>query len=105
MGGLTFRPELATAVMAGSKTVTRRLCSDNPRSPWWRERCGLTPGRALVVSVERKPLGVFDNAEVRREGFDGWAEFEAAWIAINGRYDEAVEVWRVELIAICEAVA
>jgi hypothetical protein len=35
---VNFQRELAEKVMAGEKTVTRRLVSDNPRSPWWRER-------------------------------------------------------------------
>lgn len=50
MGGIMFRPELAARVMDGTKTVTRRLCSDNPRSPWWREQCALP--RAEVWRVE-----------------------------------------------------
>lgn len=33
---MNFKPELAAKVMSGEKTVTRRLVSENPRSPWWR---------------------------------------------------------------------
>ncbi len=36
---MNFRPELAAKVLDGSKTVTRRRMSDNPRSPWWRGGC------------------------------------------------------------------
>lgn len=112
MGGIMFRPELAAKVMSGEKTVTRRLCSDNPRSPWWREECRLKVGRdyavqpgrakhaicrAVVVSVHRELLGHLDDLEARREGFSGANAFEAAFVAINGRYDPDVEVWRVEL--------
>lgn len=112
MGGIMFRPELAAAVMAGEKTVTRRLCNDNPRSPWWREACRFQPGRdyavqpgrgktaigrAVVVSVERQTLGHIDDAEARREGFPNREAFEATFAAINGSYDPTVEVWRVEL--------
>jgi len=70
---VNFRPELAAKVMAGEKTVTRRLCSDNPRSPWWWEDCSLRVGkdyavcpgrgkhaigRVRIVSVERLRLWV-----------------------------------------------
>ena len=114
MGGTTFRADLAAAVMAGEKTVTRRLCSDNPRSPWWRQECALklgkdyavqpgrgkpAIGRAVVRSVRREPLGHLDVAEARREGFASVAEFEATFAGINGAYDPTVEVWRVELQA------
>lgn len=107
---MNFRPELAAAVMAGQKTVTRRLVSDNPRSPWYRERCGfrigqrfaVCPGRgktnighAIVNDVERQLLGRLDDDEARREGFDSANAFETAFIAINGDYDRAVEVWRI----------
>lgn len=115
MSGLTFRPELAAAVVAGTKTVTRRLCRDNPRSPWWREACAFRPGReyaiqpgrgkpaigrAVVVSVERQPLGRLTDAEARREGFEDRSHFEDAWGVINRRYDPTAEVWRLELRAL-----
>ena len=115
MGGITFQPHLAEAVIAGRKTVTRRLCSDNPRSPWWRQECGLkvgrdyavqpgrgkaAVGRAVVVSVERQRLGHIDHDEARREGFFSPGHFVATFISINGSYDTAAEVWRVELQAL-----
>jgi hypothetical protein len=108
---LIFRAELAAKAIAGEKTVTRRLCSENARSPWWHEKCGLRPGRsfavqpgrsaraigrAVVVSVRRERLGTLDDQEARREGFDDRAEFERAFGAINGAYDPAALVWRVE---------
>jgi len=40
---MNFRPELAATVMSGSKTVTRRLLSANPRSP--ADRCGYSVER------------------------------------------------------------
>lgn len=112
---VAFRPELAAAVMDGSKTVTRRLVSDNPRSPWWREACRLMPGRtyavqpgrgkvaigrAEVLSVRRERLGDVNHAEARREGFADQPEFARAFAAINGWYDKDAEVWRVELRAV-----
>jgi hypothetical protein len=111
---MNFRPELAEAVMAGRKTVTRRLVSDNPRSPWWREKCAyrvgqsiaVCPGRgkdaigrAAVVSVERMALGRLSNAEAQAEGFGGRGGFVMAWTAINGTYDPHALVWRIGLEA------
>lgn len=117
---VTFRPELAAAVMAGTKTVTRRLVSDNPRSPWWREACALKPGhayaiqpgrgvkaigRAEVLSVRRELLGAVDEADARREGFPDIASFVGAFAAINGWYNPVAEVWRIELKAVTDAAS
>lgn len=107
---MNFRPELAEKVMAGEKTVTRRLASDNPRSPWYRERCAyrvgqrvaICPGRgryrigdATVTSVDFLRLGRLSDEEARREGFEDRLSFEAAFAGINGRYDPDAEVWRI----------
>lgn len=112
---MIFRPELAELVMAGEKTVTRRACTTNPRSPWYRERCGyrvgqvftVNPGRGIpnvgrarVVSVRREPLGRLSSDEARREGFPDAGAFEATFEALNGGYDPSLEVWRIELEAI-----
>ncbi len=110
---MNFLPDLAQKVLAGEKTVTRRLASDNPRSPLSAADCQLVPGRryavcpgrgrhaigsAQVASVVLGPLGQLDTAEARREGFDTVAAFEAAFTGINGGvYDPARMVWRVEL--------
>ena len=111
---MIFRPELAAAVMAGRKTVTRRLLSANPRSPWFQDRCGYSvgqvvavcPGRgkhrigeAVVTSVDRMALGLVDDREARREGFENRAAFVEAWTAINGSYDPEAVVWRIGLRA------
>lgn len=119
---MNFKPELAQAVMAGRKTVTRRLVSDNPRSPWWRERCGLiigrdyavcpgrgkhAIGRVRIVNSGMRPLSRMNVREAHREGFGSIREFEAAWAAINGDFDEHALVWRVEFevteIGVCKA--
>jgi hypothetical protein len=112
---VNFKPELAAKVMAGEKTVTRRLVSDNPRSPWYREWCLLQPGstyavcpgrgkhaigRVRIVSVRRMALGVVGDAEARREGFEDWLRFRIAWTNINGSYDDVAQVWRVEFEAV-----
>lgn len=108
---MIFRPELAQKVLAGDKTVTRRLCSENPRSPWARAGgCGyrvdhvyaVQPGRGQraigmlrVLSVQRQRLGVLMPVAAREEGFESPAEFQAAWEQINGAYDPHAMVWRV----------
>jgi hypothetical protein len=109
---VNFQPALAQLVLSGQKTVTRRLVSDNPRSPWWRDGCALKPGRdyaiqpgrgktaigrAEVVSVRRERLGDVDHAEACAEGFADQPEFARAFAAINGWYHKDAEVWRVEL--------
>jgi hypothetical protein len=122
---MNFQPDLAAKVMAGEKTVTRRLVSDNPRSPWWREKCGyrvgqevaICPGRgqhaigrAEITSVDQGPLGWLGEDEALAEGFrpagSGFARssdlFVAAWTKINGRYKPGAIVWRVGLKAIEE---
>ena len=74
---MIFRPELAAKVMAGEKTATRRLVSDNPR-----KRCRLTP---------------LDSREAEREGFADVLAFREAWVAINGTWDGESMVWRIGL--------
>lgn len=109
---MNFKPELAEKVMNSEKTVTRRLVSGNPRSPWFRDRCGyrvgqdiaICPGRgktavgrATVTSVDLRRLGVLGDLEAQREGFATAGEFREAWVAINGSYDRDVLVWRIGL--------
>jgi hypothetical protein len=110
---VNFRPALAQAVVDGRKTVTRRVASENPRSPWSKDRCGMRVGRSYAVCPGRgKPsigrvtitstaierLGYLDDAEARREGFDSAAEFVETFEALHGPYDPSVLVWRVEFI-------
>lgn len=110
---MNFQPELAALVAAGRKTVTRRLVSDNPRSPWFRGGCSLKEGRSYavcpgrgepaicrvrVVSVRREPVGaVAQNLEEpRREGFADLDDFMRTWCGMHGEFDPAQLVWRVE---------
>lgn len=108
---MNFQPELAEKVMRGEKTVTRRLVSDNPRSPWWQERTWYQPGKVFTVNPGRgKPnigrarvksarlirLSVPSLGETHAEGFATMHEFRKAFAAINGRYDQNAKVWRVE---------
>jgi hypothetical protein len=108
---MIFREDLAEKVMRSEKTVTRRLCSDNPRSPWWVEKCSLIVGRdysvcpgrgktaigrVVVTHVHRMRLGWISHAESLKEGFGSRSEFYTAWNAINGAFDVRALVWRVE---------
>jgi hypothetical protein len=118
---VNFRPELAALVMAGEKTVTRRLVSDNPNSPWWEGGCklkvarmrtdgGWDPtyavcpgrgknaiGRVRIVAVDGPiPLGILTIAEARHEGFASPQEFQDTIIALHGEYDRRALVWRIE---------
>jgi hypothetical protein len=112
---MNFQPELAAKVMAGEKTVTRRLVSENPRSPWWREQCSLKVdhtyavcpgrgkraiGRVRITGVNLEQLGDLDDDEAFREGFTTKVEFVDAFTAINGSYDPATLVWRVEFVVV-----
>ena len=113
---MNFRPELAEKVMVGEKTVTRRLVSDNPRSPWFRQRCSLEVGkdyavcpgrgthaigRVRVVRVSRQALHLaLDPGEARREGFTNATAFYEAWKKINGGWDDMALVWRIEFTAV-----
>jgi hypothetical protein len=108
---VNFKRVVALKVVRGEKTVTRRPCSPNHRSPWWREICGLTVGRQYAIcpgrgqfqvgllvvrSTRRERLGEVDDAEARLEGCADLAEFRALWTRIHGSWDDDQEVWRVE---------
>ena len=107
---MNFKPELAAKVMAGEKTVTRRLMSKNPRSPWAITGCRLRRGgsyavcpgrgkhaigRVRVTSILPVALGHLGDEEARREGFADAREFEEGFAAINGSYDPVLWVWRI----------
>ncbi|EHN09606.1 hypothetical protein PAI11_35820 [Patulibacter medicamentivorans] len=106
---MIFRPTLAAAVMAGEKTVTRRVANQRPRSPWYAgarslvgRRVAVQPGRGQhaigtveVIEHFLGGLGHLDAAEARAEGFASVAEFEATFAALNGTYDPHVLVWVV----------
>ena len=110
---MNFRPELAVQVMAGRKTVTRRVVSANPRSPWFEDRCSLKPGgdyavcpgrgkkaigRIKVTSVTLQhgfdPIQI-DEMEALCEGFSSAAEFQQTWLSLQGSLDP-LDVWRIE---------
>jgi len=108
---MIFRPELAAKIVTGKKTATRRALSDNPRSPWWRERStyergqvfAVQPGRgvpwvanAVVTRVKIEPLSRLLPVDARREGFNTRDAFVAAWREINGSWDPDQPVHVIE---------
>lgn len=117
---MIFKGELAEKVMAGEKTVTRRLVNTvNPRSHWWKDRCLYRPGqiatvnpgrgvpnigRIRILSVEQGVLGWLTDAEARAEGFADAETFERGFSAINGGYDPDLRVYvlRFEVFYDCE---
>lgn len=110
---MNFRPELAEAVVTGHKWVTRRLVSDNPRSPYHPERAyrmegktiAICPGRGKsaigkvrVHSVHRESFfpGLVNETVALSEGFPHPAAFRDTWKKLNGNLNP-VDVWRIEL--------
>lgn len=107
---MIFKPELAEAILRGEKTATRRVMSDNPRSPWWRGGCSyivgqvftINPGRgvpnvgkARVIAIFKQRLFDMGEADAWKEGFDSLLAFKNAWRSINGGFFNE-EVWVLE---------
>lgn len=107
---MIFRPELVEKILAGEKTETRRLVSDNPRSPWWVGSERLTPGRvfaicpgrgkravarARIVSTIQEPLNFLTDISARAEGFKDRVAFLDYWRELHGKLDLSVWVWVV----------
>lgn len=113
---MNFKPELVELILTGRKTQTRRVVSDNPRSPWYRERCALKvnhayavcPGRgkaavAKVLIVNRpwrQRVDQITDGDAVAEGFISRTDFEDYWRRLHGSYDPDTEVWRVEFALI-----
>jgi hypothetical protein len=109
-GGVNFKPELVEKILAGEKTQTRRLMSDNPNSPWYRDGCrlkinhayALCPGRGkdqvgkiVVLHTAEKLLGAIRHHEAVMEGFGSVAEFQAYWERMHGSFDPNEPVWQI----------
>lgn len=112
---MNFRPDLADLVVAGRKTVTRRVMSGNPRSPWFEGGCLLVvghpdgyavcPGRGReqigrvdLISIRPSTMGAVDDAEARREGCADRAAFRELIVEIHGAFDPRLKVWRIEMM-------
>jgi hypothetical protein len=88
-------------VLAGRKTVTRRLARGICRYRVGQDY-SVQPGRGVreigrlaVVAIARQQLGLPSLEEVRREGFDRVDDFIEAWTEIHGGYDEHALVDRI----------
>jgi hypothetical protein len=109
-----FSDGRAELVMSGRKTVTRRLVSDNPGSPYHytrmpMERIAVQPGYGekaigyvtvlgvLIELVDLDMIAAMDRREVKREGFRSAAEFADTWAAMHG--PDPVRIWRIEFTA------
>lgn len=108
---MNFNPRLAAKVLDGTKTVTRRRLSDNPRSPWWREECrymvgrdyAVCPGRGesaigriKILDVRKQRLGAaLQGTEPYLEGFQLATGFKRVWKEMHGSFDHEELVWRV----------
>jgi hypothetical protein len=94
-----FRPDLAEQIVLGSKTATRRIPSDNPRSPWWVKGCRygfdkdftVNPGRgkhrvaeAHVTRCALEQLKAMRPKDAEREGLGTIGQFDAYWTQMHG---------------------
>jgi hypothetical protein len=109
---MMFTEPHAAKIIKGEKTATRRVMSDNPRSPWSSHRClyevgqtfTVNPGRGVVRVAEAKIEDVYEQPPVlisdqwaQAEGFPfGRDEFLEAFQKINKGIDLHDPVWVVE---------
>jgi hypothetical protein len=98
---MIFKQELVERILAGDKTVTRRV-ADGP----CRYRVGadnsVQPGRGqrevariLFTEIRLCALGRLSGAEARREGFANPDDFRRTWEVIHGHYDPELPVYRI----------
>lgn len=108
---MNFQPDLVVAILDGRKTVTRRMASENPRSPWYEAQCSYRPGREYALCpgrgktamgririkhVQLVQLGSLTDEEARREGFSSAVAFSLTWARMHRGYSNQDWVWRVE---------
>jgi hypothetical protein len=104
---MIFRPELADKIVAGTKTATRRLPTNNPGSPWFKDRCSYKPGQVFTINPGRGKVRVAEARVTRifkqllaevtdqdavAEGFASLEEFLDAFRSINGHLPLTTEV-------------
>ncbi|GAB4160750.1 MAG: hypothetical protein Kow00107_08720 [Planctomycetota bacterium] len=102
LSGIRFAQRQVPKILAGEKTFTRIKLP----SPW-------EPGSTItafqmvddverpfavlkVVSVKEQLLGSISEEEARKEGYEGRADFFAAWESIHGYLNESETVWAIE---------
>lgn len=102
---MIFAPDLAEAVVAGRKTVTRRRVKGDAPCRYEAGRdYAVQPGRGKkaigrirILSVRKESLaGITADGEAKREGFRRVADFVDRWAAMYGDVRLADEVWRIE---------
>ena len=100
---MIFGERLLNAVLAGEKTVTRRVSNGAPCKYLPGRTYALQPargrpgiGRIQVVSVRQECLGALTSADARAEGFAGRDEFFAYWRRLYRRVDPDLVVNRIE---------
>lgn len=115
---MMFTEALAAKIVKGEKTQTSRVLSDNPRSPWYRNRAAgvrypvgkvftVNPGRGVERVAECEVTARFRStiqAEIthafKAEGFATPLIFAAVWGKIHPAFDprEVVDVVRFKLV-------
>ncbi len=104
---MIFSPDLATLVLAGGKTQTRRrvyydrdgrrlACTYSAGRDYAVQdrRGGRSLGRIKVLEVERVATFPISLTDAGAEGFDSPAAFETRWIALYGQSPPG-ECWRI----------
>lgn len=118
---MIFRPELAQAILDGSKTETRRKARFRQveegtlaeRSEWIEppykpgKTYAIQPGRGKrgigrirVHSVTLQLLYEMTDEDIRAEGFQNQPDFQRTWLEIHGNANwlDPVSVIRFELV-------
>jgi hypothetical protein len=100
---MLFKKHLATKVLDGTKTQTRRCTkkkyrvgSIQPVSNGYTKPAGYIK----ILKKYRQPLCCISEKEAKKEGYNSTDEFRQAWIQINGNYnpDLVVTVYEFQLI-------
>lgn len=111
---MIFGERLALAILAGRKTVTRRIPKPGEVELWCdgdttgqRRVSRYQPGRSyavqsgggeavariLVTEVELRPLLEFGHQDARREGFDTERDFFDHWLEVHRTINVDLDVW------------
>lgn len=99
MKGISFTPELATKIIAGDKTVTRRpenLCKVGETLAVLNVEGGPPLGHIRILSTEQIRLMDISDTEARKEGFDTLQDFFIFWARYRPADQLDTKVWRIE---------
>lgn len=103
---MIFRVDLAESVMAGRKTVTRRLAKGPCRYRVGKDvavqpgRGKPAVGRIFITGITLEELGRITPGEARREGFESVADFKHTWKELHGHYDDGEMIYRIAFEAV-----